>query len=641
MKGLFLLMGCLIGAYSLQAQPYTSKNGWFQVDQIRGCAPFTVTITNPSFGGKVCTPCTMYYNGTVGQPCPAAGGANNLFTFTYTTPGTYQLCVSYPVVGNDIITLTVDPNTPPPFNVYSCANDKVSIKITDTFYDLYRIDFNNDGTVDTSLPSSNNQVANFNYGANGNYTISVKGEKLNSATNCAANLKAYTAIPALPVPVLNSLAAVDAATLQLNYTPQTNIEYQVDLAFNNITNFQQYQKLYAVNSLTVPSLSLNANYYCLRLSSFDPCANTNTYTFPICSHNLSTTAISGADQLNWQTAPAGMLSTQIWRNVNQGASTPLATVSGATTSYLDNNVVCKTNYCYQLTSSYAGGVTSTSLAKCVDAFLKQTPTPINNVSSVIGNSTPADVTLAWLQDPAFTSVGYSVFRSQNDTNYTLNGSTTSTQYTDASYEAGYCYLINYTDNCDNSSAKGFPACPIVLSGSVNDINEPTLKWSGYKGWLQGVKGYVVQKFNASGQLIQTFNTTDTTFVDNQTDPVNQVVFYKITATPNQAGVSNSISNEVKIIKGVHLFYPTAFNPESKMAAVNRTFIVKGQYISRLQLQVFDRWGTLVYFSDQNEPWDGRKEGVNMPDATYVWTAEGEDLAGNSFKKSGTILLIRK
>jgi len=77
-----------------------------------------------------------------------------------------------------------------------------------------------------------------------------------------------------------------------------------------------------------------------------------------------------------------------------------------------------------------------------------------------------------------------------------------------------------------------------------------------------------------------------------------------------------------------------------MSTVNRTFLVKGHYIATMKLQVFDRWGSLVFYSDKGEPWDGRRDGTAMPDATYVWTAEGTDLVGNAFKKAGTVLLIR-
>jgi gliding motility-associated-like protein len=627
----FLFIGfCFLSAAVLGQ--YTSRLGRFQVDQVRGCAPFTITITNTNLitTGE-CTP---------GKPCLMDYGNNNpqqnLFTFTYTTPGTYKLSVLYQSIGADDIMVTVDANIAPAFDIFTCAGSKVSINITDKTYDSYDIDFHNNGTIDTSIPSGNNQVASFSYGAPGNYNISVKGKKLNAANNCSAKVLPFTALTTLPVPSISTMAAVDASTIQVGFTSQTNIEYHAEIAFNNSNNFQQYQTLYAVNSMTASNLAVDKNYYCFRLSSFDPCANANTYSSPVCSHEFSLSVTSGVNQLTWQTSSLGISNIRIDRN-----NTLLTNVSGSTTSYNDKAIVCKTNYCYQLVSTYAGGATSTSLQKCGESFLTIKPAAIDNTSSVVSN-TNAQVDLVWLPNPASTARRYDILRSQNKVVYVLLDTAKVNQYTDATYQEGYCYKINYTDNCDNVSAEGLPSCPIVLQGALDDVNNVILHWTGYKGWVQGVKIYTVQKYNQQGQLLQTFNAgVDSTYTDSQQDALNQVLYYKITATANQAGVSVSGSNEIKIVKGVNLFYPTAFNPDSKASPVNRTFTVKGHFIASLQLQVFDRWGSMVFFSDKNEPWDGRRDGVNMPDATYVWTAQGTDLNGSTFKEAGTVVLIRK
>lgn len=637
MKRHFLLCVIVCAGLASQAQ-YVSRLGRFQVDQIRGCAPFTINITNTNLiTTGDCTPgkpCIMSFDGTTN--CPPNASCQNIFQFTYLTPGTYKLSVLYQSLGSDDITITVDANTAPPFDVFTCTGSKVSINITDKVYDSYSIDFNNDGTVDASIPSGLTQVATHAYGGPGNYTISVKGKKLNAANNCQATTHPFTAITTLPTPTINTLAATDAATLQLAYTPQTNIEYHADIAFNNAVNFQQYQTLYGVNSLTVPNLNVDKNYYCFRLGSYDPCANTNTYSSTICSQALSVIPQSGVEQLSWQTESTGITSIQINRN-----NAPLTSVAGTATSYADNAIVCKTNYCYQLISKYPGGSTSTSLSKCATSFLTTTPTAITNTSAVVSDDA-TKVDLTWLQDPAFTAVGYLVLKSQGGGSYTLDNTTTAKQYTDNSYTQGNCYRVNYTDNCDNASAPGLPSCPMHLSGTTNETNEAILQWSSYKGWNLGVKNYTIQKYNQQGHLIQTITSvTDTTYTDTQQDQVNQVVIYKIIANANEAGVTTSSSNEVRIVKGVNLFYPTAFNPESKVASGNRTFTVRGHFISKLEIQIFDRWGSLVFYSDKNEAWDGRKDGNAMPDATYVWTAEGTDLIGNSFKKAGTVVLIRK
>lgn len=565
---------------------------------------------------------------TTNPPC------SNVFTLVYTTPGTYTLNVIHQGSGSDDITITVDPNIQPDFDIYTCAGAKVDVNITDKNYDKYFIDFNNDGSVDTAIPSGNTQTASHAYGVVGNYNISIHGQKLNAADNCAAKVQGFTALNNLPIPSVKSLTAVDAGTLQLDYTPQTNIEYHSEIGYNNSTNFQLFQVLYDTTSMVAKGLLVDDNYYCFRLGSFDPCANTNVYAPPICSHNFKLNLVSGTDELSWQTASTGISTIDIERN-----NAKLTSVSATATTYNDNAIICKTDYTYQLISNYASGAKSYSLEKTGTAFLTQTPAGINNTSAVVGS---AQVDLSWLTDPAYTISGYDIFRKPTGGAYSLQGKSNIQKFTDSTYnETGLCYQINYTDNCGNASATGMPACPIILNGAVGQLNEINLQWSAYIGWDQGVKYYSVQKYFQPGQAGTTIYTgLDSTFVDSLSDPVNQIVYYKIIAQAMEAGVPVSISNEIKVERHVNLYYPTAFNPDSK-SALNRTFSVKGFYIAKMELQVFDRWGSLVFFTDNNTAWDGRRDGTQMPDATYVWTAEITDLVGNTFKKAGTVVLIHK
>jgi gliding motility-associated-like protein len=627
-------VGLFITGLSAFAQPYTSRLGRFQVDQIRGCAPFTINITSTSLAGSGCTtssPCDMSFDGTTN--CPPSG-CQNALKFTYNTPGTYKLVVAYQNINSDDIIVTVDPNIQPPFDIYTCAGDQVSINITDKTYDVYSIFFNNTGTPDIVIPSGNNQTANYSYGTGGSKTIRVQGKRLNAANNCNAMSHTFTALTTLPAPTINSLTATDASTFQLTFTPQANIEYKSEIAFNNASNFQIYQTLYGTNSMTASNLNVDANYYCFRLSSFDPCANTNVYSFPVCSQKFSLALASGSDQLTWQTSSGGISDIRVVRDKNT-----LTTLAGTDVSYADNAVICKTNYCYQLVSDYPGGVTSTSLKKCGTAFSSTTPTAINNTSAVVNGS---QVDLTWLQDPTFVAASYNISRSTLGGSFQPLGASTTTKYTDDSYgTGGYCYEIDYIDQCDNKSGPGLTSCPIGLNGSLDQSNNVNVNWSTYQGWNQGVKTYTVQKYfqpGQSGQII--YSGPDSTYIDQQQDPANQIVYYKVTADANEAGVRSSVSNEIKIVKRVNLFHPTAFNPESSYA-VNQTFNVKGQYVSTLTLQIFDRWGSLIFYSDKDKAWDGKKDGVAMPPATYVWTADGTDLVGNTFKSGGVVVLIRK
>lgn len=616
---------------NLYAQ-YTSRLGRFQVDEIKGCAPFTVTIltTNLITTGEC----------TAGKPCLMSAGngtpqQQNQFTITYPQAGTFTLAVLYQSIGADDIVITVDPNIQPEFEIYTCSGLQTSIKITDKNYDQYSIDFNNDGIIETVIPNSNNQTATHSYGIASTFNISVKGKDSNAANNCTAKVLPFTSLLTLPVPQITKLTAIDATSLQLDFTPQQNILYKLEIAVNNSATFQQFQTLYGVNKVTIPNLKTDDNFYCYRLSSFDPCTNSNTYSPPICSHNFDLSVQNGVNRLTWASSGTGVLSTEIIRN-----KASYVIIPGAPALLNDVDVICKTNYCYQVVNLYAGGVQSISLEKCGEAFTTVSPSAINNTSSVVGAN---GVELTWTQNPLFSVEEYAVLRYQGSS-FGLAGKTTNTKYTDLGYttDGGFCYRINYGDLCGNASQPGDLICPIRLSATLDDKNVITLRWSSLKGWRNGVSNYRIEKFDKSGGLMQVINMgTDTTWIDDQPDAINQVVQYQIIAQSNEAGLTNSVSNRVVVTKEVNLFYPTAFTPDGVGPVENETFTVKGQYIVKLELKVFDRWGSMVFYSDKNEPWNGTNNGKALPEGTYVWRTQITDLAGRNFSGGSTVVILKK
>ena len=631
MRKQILLLVMVSSVIALQAQ-YASRLGRFQVDQVRGCAPFTITITNANLitVGE-CTPgkpCLMDFLGNNTQQ-------QNQFSFTYTNPGTYKLSVFYQSILNDDITVTVDPNIQPAFELYTCTNSQVSVKVTDKSYDQYAIDFG-DGSPVVQIPFSNNQVAQYAYAAPGNFSISVRGKKLNAANNCNSLVKPFQAIPVLPTTQISSLTAIDASTLRLDFTPQTNIQYKLEIAINS-TNFQQFQTLYGVSSLTIPSLRLDDNFYCFRLSSFDPCSGQSiNFSQPVCSHNFDLTLISDVNRLNWLTSSAGVTKVDVLRDKNFYTSIP-----GAPVTFSDVDVDCNINYCYQIRSTFVGGATSTSLEKCGISVTTTKPPTVLNTSAVVSSS---GVQLDWIQEPASKASTYTILRSSNQGIFTPISTTIPPKLVDDTYttNGSFCYKIDYIDECKNKSDDSEPVCPIRLQGTISNSNEVTLTWSDYTGWRLGVQSYSLEKYDKAGVLIRIFNPgTATKFIDDQPDTKNQIVSYRVVAKANQAGLIASASNQVTFTKSINLVYPTAFTPDGRGPTENEVFELRGQFIARLELSIFDRWGALVFYSDKNETWDGTQLGLPMPLASYVWTATITDLAGRSFKRTGTVVLLRK
>ncbi len=617
---LLLLPAC---AFHLQAQPYVSDLGRFEVDQEKGCVPLTVNVTiRPPFVCNGANPCDMDYenNGNFQQLT---------FSHTYTQPGTYNLRILFQTSGFDQITIVVTPDVQPAFDVYSCGGNGAQIKVTDTNYNQYVINYN-DGSPVVVVPSGSLAKDNHTFATSGNKTITVRGRNLNADDNCTPMNLNVNAVATLPTPTITQLRVLDNSSIQLDYNNQQNILYKLQIATNS-TNFQQLQDVYNVSNTIVSNLRTDDNYYCFRLGAFDPCNNTTVYSNVICSSNFDLAVQSDVNQLTWVTSSTGIAS----HSISKTGSAPLS-APPTDASLNDTNIACGTDYCYQLTSTYTNGSQSISLEKCGTAFSTKIPTEPQNVSSIVGEN--AGIDLLWTQDPAFAAATYNILKS----GVVITTSTTPT-YSDATYTPGdgSCYKISYTDACGNKSTQSPEACPIFVTGSLGENNVITLSWNEYTGWKNGVDHYVVEKFSEGGQLLQSFNTgVATTLVDDEEDFVNQIYIYRITAIANDGGVSNSISNSITIIKEPNLSSPAAFTPNGDN--LNDVFKVFAQFTEAVEFKIFNRWGELLFITtDLGKGWDGTYKGSAMPEGTYVFRAFLTDLAGRTSERSGTVVLLRK
>jgi gliding motility-associated-like protein len=624
---------CFLAIASVVAQsPYPSRDGNFTVDEIRGCAPLTINLSVPL---TVCDPlnnkpCDFFYEG---QPF------QNVFKWTFNTPGVYEVIgIFQSGVPSDRITITVLPNTPPAFEVYSCGSNGIQVKVNDTNYERYVIDFNDPSvlydTIEIDPPAVT--TANHFYPSSAPQFVTVRGRNLGADDNCSKVTQSITTIPLLVPPTINQLQVSNTSDIQLDFNNngQPNVRFRLEIAVNNSTNFQFHSFVFGTSSVTVNNLRTDDNYYCFRLTAFDPCNNLNYYSNIICSSNFDVTAQNNNNRLTWVTSSVGVIDYSITKN----PGTPLNAAS--TTTFLnDPNTICGTEYCYQLTANYSGAQ-SISLQKCTTAISTDIPTVVENISTIVG--TNSTVELRWTQDPAFNVTAYLVTKAVNGT-FAERDTVTTPTFTDDAYasDATSCYTINYDDACANKSPVSVEVCPIILVGSLQEDNAISLSWNAYNGWRNGVDHYIVEKFSDQGQLLRTFNAgVNTTYVDNTQDLLNQVALYRITAVANDGGIVSSVSNTITIIKDPNLFYPTAFTPNADR--LNDIFNVFGQYITNFEMRIFNRWGEMMYSTeDIDQGWNGFYKGTLMPEGTYVFRATITDQAGRTFDRSGTVLLLRK
>jgi gliding motility-associated-like protein len=89
-----------------------------------------------------------------------------------------------------------------------------------------------------------------------------------------------------------------------------------------------------------------------------------------------------------------------------------------------------------------------------------------------------------------------------------------------------------------------------------------------------------------------------------------------------------------------LYSPTAFSPDGD--GINDLFKVYGQGMSDFKIEIFNRWGQMIYKSFQlSEGWDGTFNGKNLPTGSYVYKIKTSEYSEDKkIVKTGTIALVR-
>lgn len=100
----------------------------------------------------------------------------------------------------------------------------------------------------------------------------------------------------------------------------------------------------------------------------------------------------------------------------------------------------------------------------------------------------------------------------------------------------------------------------------------------------------------------------------------------------------SISNEVEIVPAMSIYIPNTFTPNGD--GLNDTFGVAGEAIKDFRMQIFNRWGQLIFeTSNANEKWDGTYAGQMVPMGVYVYKVSAGSPNGQKQIKEGNINVI--
>jgi gliding motility-associated-like protein len=115
------------------------------------------------------------------------------------------------------------------------------------------------------------------------------------------------------------------------------------------------------------------------------------------------------------------------------------------------------------------------------------------------------------------------------------------------------------------------------------------------------------------------------------------VIYRVTAFKRGNTMIVSQSNHKEIIPPLRMYIPSAFTPNGD--GLNDQFGVKGEGVTDFRIRVYDRWGEVIFESDNAQlQWDGSYKGQPVQEGTYVYQVSAKGLDRRN--ATGSVTLIR-
>ncbi|MBK9639520.1 MAG: PKD domain-containing protein [Bacteroidetes bacterium] len=139
-----------------------------------------------------------------------------------------------------------------------------------------------------------------------------------------------------------------------------------------------------------------------------------------------------------------------------------------------------------------------------------------------------------------------------------------------------------------------------------------------------------------------WNFGDTTFSSDQ-DPThkykNPGIYSVQLIVESEFGCLDTAWDVIDIKKDYAIWIPNAFTPNGD--GYNEIFTVKGFGFSHYTMQIFNRWGALIFTSNEViKGWDGTHQGEEAKQDVYVYKVDIKDDLGNPHTYTGRVSIVR-
>jgi gliding motility-associated-like protein len=510
----------------------------------------------------------------------------------------------------------------------SCTTKSLILEIPtipDKKFDKYDIAW---GDGQSSTVNKNIATVSHNYGSVQTYFITFTGKRdnLSCSSSNIFSIKPDGIPPYLPPPSIRKVE-LDEKGISVKLTSTASLSALILQKEVGGTYQTLSQKSgIGVNQVNTINGLDSTKQYIYKLQIVDVCSN-KVESGEIYTINLKVKPEDSKNQLNWTAYPTTITNYDI---ISNGGVIGLVT-NNLTNSYSHQNTICGQKYCYQVKAKI-GGIESVSQLKCTDGKNLTTLAPITEgLVSIDNNST---INLSWKLPIGVASDEITIIKSEELTGtYSFLKKGNINQYTDFFDEKKSiqsCYKLSYADKCNNIAANSNAFCPVILTSNGKDMT-----WTPYEIFASPT--YSMEVFDSQKNLIKTLNVNGVfSITPKPEDFTIQNLMFRVQTTSSDGRIS--YSNLRPLNFALKVLVPSAFTPNGD--GINDTFKIYTTFLKNYSLQIFDRWGNIIFTSiDPYEEWNGKINNSPPQNSEYVYNLNVEGQDGTQLRKSGIINII--
>jgi gliding motility-associated-like protein len=444
----------------------------------------------------------------------------------------------------------------------------------------------------------------------GTYTLTVT-----DANNCSGSVTQNIVVNALPIVNTGGSTVCINQTLNLSANGASTYTWTGPGGF-----FSTSQN----PSITNAALS-NAGQYTVMVTDANSCTNTAVANAgvnpiptpnasgnsPVCVNDILTLSASGGLNYSWS-GPNGFFSS---------LSSP---------TLLVNSVNATGNY-NVIVSDAIGCSSSTIVSVAVNAL----PNPVISANLNKGCA-PLCPQFVCMNSTSLASCGFNLGNGE-----IVNNDTANTCYT---HSGTYTITAGVTDvnGCTNTATYTVKVDPVPVADFNFSPVRPVVNGESDVYFTDASHNATITAWSWYFTNTAEFTSTSQNPHFMYEEPGDYLV---VLVVKTDKGCMDTIIKSIHIYEDYGLYVPNVFTPNDD--GLNDVFQPKGFGIAKYELQIFDRWGELLYTTKEfNQGWDGtrqKKKDVvygTVAEGVYTWRILVTNVFGDAKELTGHVTLIR-